>query len=163
MTDFLLEIRCEEIPARMQVKASEDLARLFGEELGRAGLTPGAIDSFVTPRRLALIARDFEQAFAIAVTLPGRRAIAFRDMLLQALSLWPDFGGKFKGMPVQIKFGPVFQRRHRTFQLAVSDDTPRADHIGNNVDTQLCLGHVRLPPIDGERLSWPNWNAIDLA
>ncbi|MBA4091382.1 MAG: glycine--tRNA ligase subunit beta [Sphingobium sp.] len=58
MTDFLLELRCEEIPARMQLKASEDLARLFSEELARAGLKPAAIDSFVTPRRLALIARD---------------------------------------------------------------------------------------------------------
>ena len=57
MTDFLLELRCEEIPARMQVKASEDLARLFTEELAKSGLTPAAIDSFVTPRRLALIAR----------------------------------------------------------------------------------------------------------
>jgi glycyl-tRNA synthetase beta chain len=57
MTDFLLELRCEEIPARMQLKASEDLARLFTEELAKAGLTPEAIDSYVTPRRLALIAR----------------------------------------------------------------------------------------------------------
>ena len=58
MTDFLLELRCEEIPARMQLKASDDLTRLFTEELAKSGLTPGSIDSFVTPRRLALIARD---------------------------------------------------------------------------------------------------------
>ena len=58
MTDFLLELRCEEIPARMQLKASDDLARLFTEELAKSGLTPGSIDSFVTPRRLALVARD---------------------------------------------------------------------------------------------------------
>lgn len=58
MTDFLLELRCEEIPARMQLKASEDLARLFTEELAKAGLKPESIDSFVTPRRLALIARN---------------------------------------------------------------------------------------------------------
>jgi glycyl-tRNA synthetase beta chain len=58
MTDFLLELRCEEIPARMQLKASDDLARLFTGELAKAGLTPASIDSFVTPRRLALIARD---------------------------------------------------------------------------------------------------------
>jgi glycyl-tRNA synthetase beta chain len=57
MTDFLLELRCEEIPARMQLKASEDLARLLTEELAKAGLKAEAIDSFVTPRRLALIAR----------------------------------------------------------------------------------------------------------
>ena len=62
MTDFLLELRCEEIPARMQVKASDDLARLFADELAKAGLKPSAIDSFVTPRRLALIARDLPLA-----------------------------------------------------------------------------------------------------
>ncbi len=35
MTDFLLELRSEEIPARMQDKAREDLARLFAAELAR--------------------------------------------------------------------------------------------------------------------------------
>ena len=58
MTDFLLELRCEEIPARMQLKASDDLARLFTEELAKAGLKPASIDSFVTPRRLALVIAD---------------------------------------------------------------------------------------------------------
>jgi glycyl-tRNA synthetase beta chain len=56
MTDFLLELRCEEIPARMQLKASDDLARLFTEELAKAGLKPERITNFVTPRRLAFIA-----------------------------------------------------------------------------------------------------------
>ena len=56
MADFLLELRCEEIPARMQLKASEDLVRLFTEELAKSGLSLDSIDSFVTPRRLALIA-----------------------------------------------------------------------------------------------------------
>ena len=57
MSDFLLELRGEEIPARMQLKASDDLAKLFTEELKKAGIAVGQIDSFVTPRRLALIAR----------------------------------------------------------------------------------------------------------
>ena len=57
MTDFLLELRSEEIPARMQVKAKEDLARLFAEEIAKAGLQADAIEVFATPRRLALIAR----------------------------------------------------------------------------------------------------------
>ncbi|WP_336971629.1 glycine--tRNA ligase subunit beta [Sphingobium aromaticiconvertens] len=65
MTDFLLELRCEEIPARMQLKASEDFARLFTEELAKAGLVPEAIDSFVTPRRLALIARGLPLETAV--------------------------------------------------------------------------------------------------
>ena len=58
MTDFLLELRSEEIPARMQGKARDDLARLFAAELDRAGLRAAAIVTFATPRRLALIARD---------------------------------------------------------------------------------------------------------
>jgi len=58
MTDFLLELRSEEIPARMQDKARDDLARLFAAELDKAGLRADAIVTFATPRRLVLIARD---------------------------------------------------------------------------------------------------------
>ncbi len=57
MPDFLLELRSEEIPARMQEKARDDLARLFTEQLAAAGLT-ATIETHATPRRLALIARD---------------------------------------------------------------------------------------------------------
>jgi glycyl-tRNA synthetase beta chain len=62
MADFLLELLSEEIPARMQAKARNDLARLFAECTGEAGLSTGAIDVFSTPRRLALIARDVADA-----------------------------------------------------------------------------------------------------
>ncbi|HEX8668809.1 MAG TPA: glycine--tRNA ligase subunit beta, partial [Allosphingosinicella sp.] len=57
MTDFLLELLSEEIPARMQERARADLARLFEAELGKAGLSAEAIETYATPRRLALIAR----------------------------------------------------------------------------------------------------------
>ena len=57
MADFLLELRSEEIPARMQARARNDLARMFAEELDKAGLEAGAIDVHSTPRRLVLIAR----------------------------------------------------------------------------------------------------------
>ena len=77
MTDFLLELRCEEIPARMQLKASEDLARLFTDELAKAGLVPAAIDSFVTPRRLALIARGLPlETAAVSEEFKGPRTSA---------------------------------------------------------------------------------------
>jgi len=56
MTDFLLELRSEEIPARMQVKSKEDLARLFNDALLKAGLAAASVETFATPRRLALIA-----------------------------------------------------------------------------------------------------------
>ncbi len=57
MTDFLLELLSEEIPARMQDKARDDLARLFTAELAKAGLAATHIETFATPRRLALIAK----------------------------------------------------------------------------------------------------------
>ena len=58
MADFLLELRSEEIPARMQAKARNDLSRLFAECAAEAGLSTGAIEAYSTPRRLVLIARD---------------------------------------------------------------------------------------------------------
>ncbi len=58
MTDFLLELLSEEIPARMQAKARADLERLFTEQMAEAGLKAGPITVWSTPRRLALIARD---------------------------------------------------------------------------------------------------------
>ena len=57
MTDFLLELRSEEIPARMQDKARDDLARLFAAELDKAGLKAESLTTYATPRRLVLIAR----------------------------------------------------------------------------------------------------------
>jgi glycyl-tRNA synthetase beta chain len=57
MADFLLELLSEEIPARMQDKAREDLARLFAAEIGKAGLKAEALETYATPRRLVLIAR----------------------------------------------------------------------------------------------------------
>ncbi len=64
MTDVLLELRSEEIPARMQAKAREDLARLFAAELARAGLSATETVTYATPRRLALIARGLPDAAA---------------------------------------------------------------------------------------------------
>ena len=61
----------------MQVKASDDLARLFLDELAKAGLKPSAIDSFVTPRRLALIARDLPlETAAVSEEFKGPRTSA---------------------------------------------------------------------------------------
>jgi glycyl-tRNA synthetase beta chain len=62
MSDFLLELLSEEIPARMQAAARNELARLFAECTRAAGLATGAIDVYSTPRRLVLIARDVAEA-----------------------------------------------------------------------------------------------------
>src|SRR5690606_951915 len=57
MTDFLLEIRCEEIPARMQAGARAELEQLFRGQMDAAGVSLNKITVWSTPRRLALIAR----------------------------------------------------------------------------------------------------------
>lgn len=55
MAELLLELFSEEIPARMQARAAEDLQRLVTDKLKAAGLTFTSAKSFVTPRRLALV------------------------------------------------------------------------------------------------------------
>ena len=60
--DFVLELLSEEIPARMQEKAAADLARLFADEIARSGLASANLETFATPRRLALIARGLPRA-----------------------------------------------------------------------------------------------------
>ena len=62
MTDFLLELLSEEIPARMQDKACKDLQALFEAEIAKAGLKAAAVETYATPRRLALIARGLPAA-----------------------------------------------------------------------------------------------------
>lgn len=77
MTDFLLELRSEEIPARMQDKAREDLARLFAAELAKAGLAASETVTYATPRRLALIARGLPtETQAVSEELKGPKANA---------------------------------------------------------------------------------------
>ena len=55
MAELLLELFSEEIPARMQARAAEDLKRLVTEKLKEAGLAFTRADAYATPRRLALV------------------------------------------------------------------------------------------------------------
>ncbi len=64
--DFLLELRSEEIPARMQEKARADLAALFETRLNALNLPFDSIESYATPRRLALIVRGVAAMTAAA-------------------------------------------------------------------------------------------------
>ena len=52
---LLLELLSEEIPARMQARATDDLKRLVCDGLKEAGLGFQSAEAFVTPRRLALV------------------------------------------------------------------------------------------------------------
>jgi glycyl-tRNA synthetase beta chain len=55
MAELLLELFSEEIPARMQARAREDLARLLGQALAGAGLEYKDLKTFATPRRLVAV------------------------------------------------------------------------------------------------------------
>ncbi len=54
MPDLLLEFLSEEIPARMQARAAEDLKKMVTDRLVAAGLVYEGAKAFATPRRLAL-------------------------------------------------------------------------------------------------------------
>ncbi len=55
MSELLLELFSEEIPARMQVRAADDLRRLVTDGFKARGLETGDAKSFSTPRRLVLV------------------------------------------------------------------------------------------------------------
>jgi glycyl-tRNA synthetase beta chain len=54
MPDLLIELLSEEIPARMQARAADDLRKLVTDKLVSAGLAYEGAKAFATPRRLAL-------------------------------------------------------------------------------------------------------------
>ena len=58
MAELLIELFSEEIPARMQKRASEDLSTLVCGGLKEAGLSFDNVRAFVTPRRLVLVLDD---------------------------------------------------------------------------------------------------------
>ena len=64
---FLLELASEEIPARMQAAAAEQLRTRFVDGLKAAGLAHGEVVADATPRRLWLVAVDVAAASAASV------------------------------------------------------------------------------------------------
>ena len=69
--DFLFEIRTEEIPAPALLPARLELSRRLGEAMAEEGIPPSAVESYATPRRLAVILRG----------LPERQADRFEEVL----------------------------------------------------------------------------------
>ena len=76
MPHFLLELRSEEIPARMQPAARAELQRLFRAQTEAAGLAVHAVRTLSTPRRLALIADVAPATKAVSEERKGPRADA---------------------------------------------------------------------------------------
>ncbi len=81
MPDFLLEIGCEEIPARMIEAASLELRERVAALLARERLAGGELTTFDTPRRLAVLVPGISQAQAdLTEQLTGPSVnVAFKD------------------------------------------------------------------------------------
>ncbi|MBP7146828.1 MAG: glycine--tRNA ligase subunit beta [Acidobacteria bacterium] len=94
--DLLVELGCEEIPARMLAGAAADLARIVVEALDRASLAHGAAREFWTPRRLAVLVAQ------CAATTPEREELLLGP---PASAAW-DAGG----LPTRAAEG--FARKH---------------------------------------------------
>lgn len=62
MSDLILEFYSEEIPSRMQKKASIDLKSIFKNGLTLAGLDYSKIETFVTPRRLTVLVKGLSNS-----------------------------------------------------------------------------------------------------
>lgn len=75
--DFFLELRSEELPARMQDGARAELAKLFAAELAKTGLMAVRVETFATPRRLVLIAHDLPlETQAVSEEIKGPKTTA---------------------------------------------------------------------------------------
>ncbi len=127
--DFLLELLSEEIPARMQAGARNDLARMFAQEMDELGVTAEAIDVWSTPRRLALIARGLPaETQAVSEEIKGPRTSAppqalegfLRKVGLPHEQLQDRDGVWFAvvekaGQPMRDLLGPIVERIVRDF------------------------------------------------
>src|SRR5215475_16207394 len=74
MPELFLELFSEEIPARMQSRAADDLARLCGEAL--MPLSPSNLRTWYGPRRIALAADVASEVAANTTTERGPRTSA---------------------------------------------------------------------------------------
>lgn len=67
MAEFLMEIFTEEIPARMQLRAADDLKKMMGDDLLARGLPFSTLNTYVTPQRLVAVISGLAEATSATV------------------------------------------------------------------------------------------------
>ena len=136
MPDLLLELFSEEIPARMQARAAEDLRKLVTDRLVDAGLVYDGAKAFVTPRRLALAVHGVpvrqpdarEEKKGPRVGAPENAIAGFLKAAglksIGEAKVQPDKKGDFyvaviekPGRPAIEVIGEILPRRHQKFSL----------------------------------------------
>lgn len=96
MPEFLLEIRSEEIPARMQAQAEKTLQADLASALEEAGLAHGEMETFSTPRRLGAVIRDMakgtpdtsEERRGPRADAPDKAVKGFKDSLPEGTEVY---------------------------------------------------------------------------
>ncbi|HVJ53208.1 MAG TPA: glycine--tRNA ligase subunit beta [Aliidongia sp.] len=133
MPDFLLELFSEEIPARMQARAAEDLRRLVETKLAALDLAGKKAQSFAGPRRLTLVIEGLpERQPDRTVELKGPRVGAPEQALAGFL--------RSAGLP-SIEACEIRETEKGKFYFAVSHvggrsiETALAELLGEVLDT----------------------------
>ncbi|MBO1075697.1 glycine--tRNA ligase subunit beta [Roseomonas marmotae] len=119
MPELLLELFSEEIPARMQARAADDLARLLGDALKGAGLEARNLRTFYGPRRLTLVAELPEATAPVEEEIAGPAP----DAPERALG---GFLGKLGLSETQI---PELRRRGEVFAITGEGQTWQSGEI----------------------------------
>jgi len=140
--EFLLEVRCEEIPARMLEPAIRELATRSFETLLSKGLTPSEVETGYTPRRILLTLRG----------LPEREP----DRREQMIGPPAKIGFKEDGEPTPAAVGFAKKCGVETSELEIVE-TPKGDYLGATVAidgrSTIDVLSEQIPPIL-EGLSW---------
>jgi len=131
MPELLLELFSEEIPARMQKKAGDDLQRLVTAGLKDAGLTYDTASAYSTPRRLALVIAG----------LPEKQPDTKDERKGPQVGAPQQAINGFLGSPGGLTLDDCQQRevKGKTFWFAVIDKKgrPTADVLKGIIDTAL--------------------------
>jgi glycyl-tRNA synthetase beta chain len=173
MPDLLLELFSEEIPARMQARAAEDLRKIVTDRLVEAGLAYDGAKAFVTPRRLALSVHGVparqpdvrEEKKGPRVGAPENAIAGFlKSAGLKSIGeakVQPDKRGDFyvaviekPGRPALEVIGEILPDVIRNFPW------PKSMHWGSPHEIQWTNAKGEQTSwinTAGERITWSNW------